>query len=132
MFMTRALWGLQAREAMLHNGSATGGTFADNVGMAIDAHDGEGAAARDAFNALSAGDQQLMVDFLRSLGRIEFDWEGENDVDEFDYFFIEPFFTDPVPSFTPDDPGALCDVDQDGDFDLRDFGMLQRAYTGNL
>lgn len=131
-FLTRALWGLQARLALLHDGRATGGTFADNVQDAIDGHDGEGAAARAAFNALSPGDQQLVIDFLGSLGRIEFDWERDNDVDEFDYFFVEPFRTNPGPHHTPDDPGALCDIDQDGDFDLRDIGMLQRAYTGNL
>ena len=129
---TRALWGLQNRQSYLHDGRATGGTFADNMRMAIEEHAGEGQASNDAFFALSVPEQDLMIDFLGSLGRAEFDWERDNDVDEFDYFFVQPFITDPVPSHTPDDPGALCDIDQDGDFDLRDFGMLQRGFTGNL
>ncbi|MCB9915365.1 MAG: hypothetical protein H6828_09470 [Planctomycetes bacterium] len=130
--MTRALWGVGSRTALLHDGSATGGSFGTNVDTAIQAHDGEGAASKLAYNALTAGDQALVVAFLRSLGRAEFDYEADNDVDEFDWFFIRPDFTGPLGSFTPDDPGALSDVDQDGDFDLADFAVTQRAYTGNL
>lgn len=129
---TRALWGLQGRQSFLHDGRATGGTLADNLRAAIDDHAGEGQASRDAFTNLALPDQQLVIDFLGSLGRAEFDWERDNDVDEFDFFFVQPFISNPAPTFTPDDPGALCDIDQDGDFDLRDFGLLQRGYTGNL
>lgn len=129
---TRPLWGLQNRQSYLHDGRATGGTFGDNMRDAIDDHGGEGQASGDNFFNLPIVDQELVIDFLGSLGRAEFDWERDNDVDEFDYFFIQPFITDPVPSFTPDDEGALCDIDQDGDFDLRDFGMLQRGFSGNL
>jgi hypothetical protein len=43
-----------------------------------------------------------------------------------------PLVTGPAPStpITAEDPAALADIDQDGDFDLIDFGMLQRAWTG--
>ncbi len=88
-------------------------------------------ASSVAFQALSTADQGLVVDFLFSLGRAEWDFEHDNDVDALDWFFVFPDFSGPVPTFGPDDPGALSDVDQDGDFDLMDFSVMQRAFTGN-
>ena len=85
-----------------------------------------------AFQALSSTEQGHVIDFLRSLGRAEWDYEHDNDVDEFDWFFIEPDLSGPLPSFGADDPGALSDVDQDGDFDMADFARMQRAFTGNI
>lgn len=132
LMLTRPLWGLKGRLALLHDGRATGGSFRDNVIDCVAEHAGDGAASRDAFAALSAGEQDLIVAFLGSLGQVEFDFEGDNDVDGIDWFFLESQFTGPVPTFTPDDQQALADVDQDGDLDLVDFGYLQRAYTGEL
>ncbi len=129
--MTRALWGIGSRESMLHDGSATGGDFTSNMTMAIDAHAGEGQSSRDDFFALSPTEQAQVISFLYSLGRAEFDFEHDNDVDMFDWFYIEPDWTGPVATFGPDDPGALSDIDQDGDFDLADFAVTQRAFTGN-
>jgi hypothetical protein len=53
-------------------------------------------------------------------------------VDEFDWFFCLQQFNGPFPAVahTADDVGALCDLDQDGDFDLVEFGAFQRAFTG--
>jgi len=133
IMQTRALWGLRFRERLLHDGRATGGFFEDDVVAAIAEHAGEGQAASDAFFALGQGERDLVVAFLGSLGRIELDFEIDNDLDEFDWFFIEPFLTGPgAGTIGPDDPGAICDVDQDGDFDLIEFGLLQRGWTGNL
>lgn len=131
-FMTRALWGLANRQSLLHDGRATGGTFGENVTAAISAHGGEAQAARDAFLALTPLEQGQVIAFLGSLGRVEFDWDGDNDRDQFDWFFLQPLMTGPVPSFTPDDSAALADVDRDGDFDLVDFAALQRGWTGEL
>ena len=129
-FMTRALWGLQARgDDMLHDGRATAGTFRENMVMAIDEHRGAASASRAAALALSGAEMDRMVAFLGSLGRIEFDWEGDNDVDEFDWFFLLPLMTGPGPVLTPDHPASLADVDADGDFDMKDFAVLQRAWT---
>ncbi|MFT7669923.1 MAG: CxxC motif-containing protein (DUF1111 family) [Planctomycetota bacterium] len=130
--MTRALWGIGSRTSMLHDGTATGGTFADNITMAIVAHDGEGLASAVAFQALTTAERGEVFDFLSSLGRAEWDFENDNDVDEFDWFFVQPDLSGPLPSFGPDAPGALSDVDEDGDFDLADFAVMQRAFTGNL
>lgn len=129
-FMTRALWGLQARGTqMLHDGRATGGVFRDNIVMAISEHGGEASASRTAALALSATEMDRLVSFLGSLGRIDFDWESDNDVDQFDWFFLLPLMTGPGPALTPDHPGSLADVDCDGDFDMKDFAVLQRAWT---
>ncbi|MBI4879211.1 MAG: hypothetical protein HY812_06070 [Planctomycetes bacterium] len=135
--MTRALWGMSQREAFLHDGRATGGTFAQDVDSAIQHHDGEAALARAGYNAFSATDKGLLVGFLASLGRAEFDFENDNDVDEFDWFFLNYYgwFNGPAeapgaPALTPDQDGAVADIDQDGDFDLRDWGYYQRAFTG--
>jgi len=132
LMMTRPLWGMKGRIALLHDSASTGGTFRDIVLDCIDRHDGEAAASRAAYQALSVAEQDLVVTFLDSLGQVEFDFEGDNDVDFIDWFFIEPQVTGPGTSFTPDDQQALSDVDQDGDIDLIDFGYLQRAFTGEL
>ncbi len=135
--MTRALWGMSQREAFLHDGRATGGTFAQDVHTAIQQHDGEAVGARVSYNALTPADKSLLVAFLASLGRAEFDYENDNDVDEFDWFFLQytgwfggPAGAPGAPALTPDQDGAVADIDQDGDFDLRDWGHLQRAFTG--
>ncbi len=132
---TPTLWGLRVRaeEALLHNGSATGGTPADNLRAAVLAHDGEAAAARDRFSTLRPANQQRLFDFLLSLGRAEFDYEGDHDVDALDWVFlrIDGRFTGPGSFHTADDPGAVADFDQDGDFDLEDYAAMQRAATGD-
>jgi CxxC motif-containing protein (DUF1111 family) len=131
-FRTPALWGLHARGGigLLHDGRVSGGTFEENVTEAIVEHDGEAVTARDNFAALSQPEKDLMIAFLDSLGRVEFDLEGDNDVDEFDWFFLQPLVTGPGVYYTPDDFPSLADIDQDGDFDLVDFAALQRAFTG--
>jgi CxxC motif-containing protein (DUF1111 family) len=58
---TAPLWGLRFRNHLLHDGRA------GDVPTAVRAHDGQGAAARNAFNALSAADQHNIVQFVRSL-----------------------------------------------------------------
>ena len=131
--MTRALWGLNMRTSMMHDGSASGGTFAQNIDMAIGMHDGEAAASRIAYQALSTADQTALAKFLRSLGQAEFDLaDDDHDVDEFDWFFCHQQFNGPFPATAhgPDDVGAICDLDQDGDFDLVEFGAFQRTFTG--
>ena len=134
LMRTSALWGMSARAgfSLLHDGSATGGTAEDNLRLAIAAHDEEGAPSRDGFNGLFPEQQDQVLAFLMSLGRLEFDAEKDNDVDPFDWAVIHfsGWFQGPgVGSITPDSPAAVADVDQDGDVDLVDFGLLQRAMT---
>ena len=58
---TAPLWGIKVRNHLLHDGRA------GDVPSAIRAHDGQGAAARDAFNALNGADQHALVQFVRSI-----------------------------------------------------------------
>lgn len=131
---TTPLWGLRSRAALglWHDMRASGGSAEQNIASAILLHDSEGLAARNAFNALPVAQKNQLTGFLMSLGRLEFDYEGNNNVDEVDWFFLRPLVSGPVPAapILPDDAGAVSDFDQDGDFDLEDFGVLQRAFTG--
>jgi len=140
LMRTAPLWGLieRADVALLHDGRITGGTAEQNLHAAILAHDKEAAFSRTAYLALSPAQQGQLIDFLLSLGRAEFDLEGNSTVDEFDWFFLwnGGHFTGPDTSgngfFGPDDESAVADIDQDGDFDMVDFAALQRAFTGQL
>jgi len=58
---TAPLWGLRFRNHLLHDGRC------GDVPCAVQAHDGQGAAARAAFNALSSANQHNVVQFVRSL-----------------------------------------------------------------
>jgi CxxC motif-containing protein (DUF1111 family) len=60
---TAPLWGLRFVDPtnLLHDGSAT------SVADAIQRHDGQGAAARDAFNALPPGQRNNLLAFLNTL-----------------------------------------------------------------
>ena len=58
---TAPLWGLQARTRFLHDARSS------TLESAIHEHDGQGSAARDAFEALSKSDARDLIAFLRSL-----------------------------------------------------------------
>jgi CxxC motif-containing protein (DUF1111 family) len=58
---TAPLWGLRFRNHLLHDGRA------GDVATAVRAHDGQAAAARDAFNRLTAAQQHDLTQFVRSL-----------------------------------------------------------------
>jgi CxxC motif-containing protein (DUF1111 family) len=58
---TAPLWGVRFRNKLLHDGRVS------DVPSAIRGHDGQAAAARNAFNALSAASQSNLVAYVRSL-----------------------------------------------------------------
>jgi CxxC motif-containing protein (DUF1111 family) len=58
---TAPLWGVRFRHFLLHDGRT------NNIATAIGAHDGQGAAARTAFQALSASQQSDLVAYVNSL-----------------------------------------------------------------
>jgi len=58
LMRTAPLWGVRGKSKLLHDGRAT--TIAEAVGF----HDGQGAAARNAFAALTATQQAQIVAFL--------------------------------------------------------------------
>lgn len=61
LMRTMPLWGIRARQIFLHDGRAT------DLPGAIELHDGQGKAAAASFSALSAQDQQNLIDFLNTL-----------------------------------------------------------------
>ena len=58
---TAPLWGLRVRDTFLHDGRAT------NIPDAILAHDGQGARAKQRFNALTPREMNDLLAFLNSL-----------------------------------------------------------------
>ena len=61
MMRTAPLWGVRAKSRLLHDGRA------EDVSEAIDFHDGQGAASRDAFHALSPANQQRVLNFINTI-----------------------------------------------------------------
>jgi hypothetical protein len=126
---TPTLWNLRTRDPMLHDGSASGGTFAERVSVAILAHGpfGEGAASAAAFEALSASDRSKLIAFLDSLGRNEFDFDGDSFVDLLDFATLVACKTSS--GVTPDDACAIGDVDQNGAIDTVDATAFVAAFV---
>ena len=90
----------------------------------------EAEASAQAFNALSQTDKDAVIAFLDSLGRAEFDNDGDGDVDADDFALFQGCFTGPGSFYTPDDACAISDVDQDGDVDDDDFDLFLAAAEG--
>ena len=61
MMRTAPLWGARSRSRFLHDGRA------ETIAEAITLHAGQGAAAAAAFHALSATQQQQLIDFLNTI-----------------------------------------------------------------
>jgi hypothetical protein len=60
-FITRKLWGVANEPPFFHHGQFT------TLRQAVLAHGGEAAASRDAFQSLSAYEQDAMIEFLKTL-----------------------------------------------------------------
>jgi CxxC motif-containing protein (DUF1111 family) len=126
---TPTLWNLRTRDPMLHDGSASGGTFEERVTIAILAHGpfGEGAASAAAFSALNPKQKAKLIAFLDSLGRNEFDFDGDKFVDLLDFATLVGCKT--ASGVTPDDPCAIGDIDQNGAIDTLDAEAFVAAYV---
>ncbi|MBL9118626.1 MAG: hypothetical protein JNL80_01780 [Phycisphaerae bacterium] len=129
-FRTPTLWNLRTRDPMLHDASVAGGTFPDRVTLAIQAHGpfGEGAASADAFDSLSVVEQEQLIAFLDSLGRLEFDHDGNGSIQYVDFLDFKNCYG--TTGISPDMPCAVSDIDQDGDVDLTDFLAMESVYEG--
>ncbi|MAG58698.1 MAG: hypothetical protein CMJ83_20610 [Planctomycetes bacterium] len=132
---TPALWGLRVRDPLWHDGRVAGGTLADRIagpGGVIVQHNAflsEAAPSAQMFINLSGADQALVIAFLDSLGKREFDGDGDSDVDYDDVTAFDLARTGPgVVTYTADDPEAVFDVDQDGDVDDDDWQGFIRAF----
>lgn len=128
---TTPLWGLRMRDPLIHDARVTGGTFASRITAAIGWHNApfsEAQPAGAAFAALSQSDKDKVIAFLDSLGRAEFDADGNNSIDESDFADFVACFTGPTPTYTPDDACSVHDIDQDGDVDNDDYALFLQAY----
>jgi len=124
---TPTLWNLRTRDPMLHSGAAAGGTFSERVRTAIALHGpyGEGAASAEAFSGLTEADKERLVAFLDSLGRLEFDANGDGHVDQLDLPSFRAAFGQAT---NPNLPSAVHDIDENGIVDAVDLEMLVEAY----
>ncbi|MCA9284176.1 MAG: hypothetical protein KDA22_03105 [Phycisphaerales bacterium] len=133
---TPTLWNLRTRDPMLHDGRAAGGTFYDRIAGpagAIFWHAVVGSEAETsgvAFFNLTTEEQDAVVAFLDSLGRREFDFDGDDKVNEFDLPYMALCFG--ASGVSPDDVCAIGDVDQDGEITMTDVDAFMTVYAGPL
>ncbi len=124
---TPPLWGMRYRSPLWHDGRFLEGTFEERVTDAIMEHGAfgsQGVPSAEAFAALPTAQKQQLLAFLDSLGRVEFDGDGDGDVgvDDFHGYSDTTGFRGCFDlSTTPDDPCAVHDVNQDGMVDMADF-----------
>jgi hypothetical protein len=131
---TAPLWGLRVRDPLLHDGTVGGGTFEELIRNAIARHGlpgSEASNATTAFGELSLSEQAAVIAFLDSLGRAEFDHDGNDAIDEDDFLAFRACF-DAAAAYTPDDACSLSDIEQDGDVDEEDFQLFLTAFDGPL
>lgn len=134
---TPPLWGLRVRDPMLHDGTVVGGiNFADRVTQAIAAHGQAGSEAFDSvnqfMNVIPGADHDALIAFLDSLGRAEFDMDGDGEVDSEDRVLFDACYSGPGPVYTPDDSCAISDLDEDGDVDCDDWQGFEAAYLRDV
>jgi CxxC motif-containing protein (DUF1111 family) len=130
-FRTPPLWGLRIRDPMIHDGSVLDPTFAEKVNSAILKHAAPASEANisvAAYQALINPDKAKLFAFLDSLGRREFDANGDNLVDAVDVVDLADCYGGGP--YTPDDACAVHDVDQDGDVDDDDVAAFLAVYSG--
>lgn len=129
---TPTLWGVRTRDPMLHDGSAAGGSFTSRVILAIAKHGpyGEGASSAAAFALLSPSDQAHVVKFLNSLGRAEFDFDGDSIIDILDFFALRACLAQGTTN--PDNECATADVNQDGLVNATDVDLFVLAFNGDI
>ncbi len=130
---TPTLWNLRTRDPMLHNGSVSGGVFADRVSAAIAAHGpiGEGAASAAAFSKLTTAQRAQLIAFLDSLGRVEFDFNGNGSVDIEDLHVLASYRG--ATGVTADSAAAIGDLDRNGTIGQVDVnGFLAAAARDGL
>ena len=132
---TPSLWGVRSRNALWHDGRVVGGTLQSRIlgpGGVVELHASLGSESRQSaltFQSQTLADQLAVVAFLDSLGRAEFDWDGDNDLDEVDLAaFVAAMGNGP---YTADDPEAVFDINQDGVVDNVDRDAFALVYEAD-
>ncbi len=120
---TPPLWNLRTRPAMLHDGSVSSGSFTAMVTAAINAHAGEAAASRAAFFALSAPQQAQVIAFLDSLGKDDYDVDGDRLItrQDFSQIILNSFDS----NVTADEAWAVADLNQNHLLDFDEVDQLR-------
>jgi CxxC motif-containing protein (DUF1111 family) len=129
---TPPLWGVRIRDPLLHDGRVAGGTLASRITEAVAEHGvfgSEAAPSAAAFSALTPPQKNQVIAFLDSLGRAEFDADGDNNIGPSDLAsFATCYGGGP---YNADSPCAVHDIDQDGDVDDDDFTIMLTVYSGS-
>lgn len=137
---TPSLWGVRNRDPLWHDGRIVGGTLQTRIlgpGGVIDQHAAFGSEASTsaaAFLALSSANKQKVVDFLDSLGRAEFDGNGDGVRDQADVALFRAASAGPGGPYTADVPQAIFDFNQDGfvnQVDLNAFALVYEVDCNN-
>jgi CxxC motif-containing protein (DUF1111 family) len=129
---TSLLWGLRVRDPLWHDGRIAGGTFESRVREAIELHGApgsEGAASAATFESLASGMQDAVIAFLDSLGRAEFDFDGDSVVYIEDFQHMKVCF---AVTTSPDEICGIADINQDNVVDDTDLTLFLEAFDGNL
>lgn len=132
---TPPLWGVRTRDPLWHDGRVVGGTFEQRIlGPAgvVSLHAAFGSEARAsalALQALPLADQQKVVAFLDSLGRREFDANGDNVLNQVDLVAFR--LAQNGGPYTADSPQAVFDIDQDGFVDATDLQAFRTVYEAD-
>jgi formylglycine-generating enzyme required for sulfatase activity/subtilisin-like proprotein convertase family protein len=121
---TPPLWNLLTRPVLLHDGSVFQGDFATKVTAAILAHAGEATISRNAFQALPAASKTQVLAFLGSLGRSDFDADGDGLLTGADLSSAIANSNDL--DVSPDEPWAVADLDQDRRIEADEIAQLQQ------
>ena len=120
---TPPLWNLRTRPVMLHDGSVNAGDFSTKVTAAINAHAGEAAASRTAFFALTAPQRAQVVAFLASLGRDDYDIDGDGLITVQD--FSQVILNSADTNVTADEAWAAADLNQNHLLDFDEVEQLR-------
>jgi formylglycine-generating enzyme required for sulfatase activity/subtilisin-like proprotein convertase family protein len=121
---TPPLWNLHTRPVLLHDGSVFQGDFATKVTAAILAHAGEATTSRNAFQALPPASKAQVLAFLDSLGRNDFDADGDGLLTGSDLSSAISNSNDL--DVSPDEPWAVADLDQDRRIEADEIAQLQQ------
>jgi hypothetical protein len=132
---TPPLWGVRSRDPLWHDGRVIGGTFEQRIlgptgVVALHAAFGnEGRTSALALQAMPLADQQKVVAFLDSLGRREFDVNGDNVLNQVDLAAFR--LARNGGPYTANSPEAVFDFDQDGDVDTNDLNVFRTVYEAD-
>lgn len=134
---TPPLWGVRTKDPLWHDGRVAGGTLQTRIlgptGVIFQhgAFGSEAAASAAAFANLSAAQKQQVVAFLDSLGRLEFDANGDGARNALDLpAFLAARAGNGGP-YTADMPQAVFDFNQDGFVNQTDLAAFAQVFEGD-